>query len=141
MYDRILVPTDGSPTATAAMDEAIALAERDDAAIHVLTVINTRAYDTSIESAVDPLRERGEGFVDDLATRATEAGVPVETDVVLGRPARTILRDAEDHDVDLVVIGATGHGGLERRLLGSTTEYVTTHAAVPVIVVPTAGRD
>jgi len=140
MYDRILVPTDGSETATAAMREAVALAARDDAEIYVLTVINTRTYDTSIESAVEPLRKRGEGFVDNLAALANDAGVTVTSAVELGRPARTILDYATDHEVDLVVMGTTGRGGLERRLLGSTTEYVTAHAEVPVHVVP-AARD
>jgi len=139
MYDRILVPTDGSETATAAMREAIDLAARDDAEIHVLTVINTRTYDTSIDSAVEPLRKRGERVVGDLAALASDAGVPVTTAIELGRPARTILEYAREHDVDLVVMGTTGRGGLERRLLGSTTEYVTAHAAVPVQVVPSSG--
>mgnify|MGYP000185735170 CR=1 FL=1 len=138
MYDRILVPTDGSETAAAAMREAVALAARDDAEIHVLTVINTRTYDTSIESAVEPLRERGERYLADLTALAEADDVPVTTAIELGRPARTILDYATDNDVDLVVMGTTGRGGLERRLLGSTTEYVTAHAEVPVHVVPTA---
>jgi nucleotide-binding universal stress UspA family protein len=136
MYDRILVPTDGSPTAGAAMQAAVEMAARDGADIHVLNVINTRYYDTSIDSAVKPLRERGERYVDSLADKATDAGVPVTTTVELGRPARTILDYVDDHDVDLVVMGTSGRGDLERRLLGSTTEHVVTHADVPVHVVP-----
>jgi len=136
MYDRILVPTDGSKTAGAAMSAAVEFASRDDAEIHVLHVINTRYYDTSIESAVEPLREEGERYVDSLAELAAGAGVTVTTAVELGRPARAILAFVDDHDVDLVVMGTSGRGDLERRLLGSTTEHVVTHADVPVHVVP-----
>jgi nucleotide-binding universal stress UspA family protein len=136
MYDRILVPTDGSPTASSAMQAAVEMAARDGAEIHVLNVINTRYYDTSIDSAVEPLRERGEGYVDSLAELATDADVPVTTAVELGRPAQVILESVDDHAIDLVVMGTSGRGDLERRLLGSTTEYVVTHADVPVHVVP-----
>jgi nucleotide-binding universal stress UspA family protein len=136
MYDRILVPTDGSPTANAAMAAAVEFATRDDAEIHVLNVINTRYYDTSIDSAVEPLRERGEGYVDSLAELAADADVPVTTAVEIGRPAGVILAYVDDYDIDLVVMGTSGRGDLERRLLGSTTEHVVTHAGVPVHVVP-----
>jgi len=136
MYDRILVPTDGSDTASTAVSAAIDFAARDGAEIHVLHVINTRYYDTSIDSAVEPLRERGERYVDDLAKLARDADLSVTTAVELGRPARVILDYIDDHGVDLVVMGTTGRGDLERRLLGSTTEHVVTHAPVPVHVVP-----
>jgi nucleotide-binding universal stress UspA family protein len=136
MYDRILVPTDGSQTASAAMSAAVEIASRDRAEIHVLNVINTRYYDTSIDSAVEPLRERGEGYVDSLAELAADADVPVTTAVEIGRPAGVILAYVDDYDIDLVVMGTSGRGDLERRLLGSTTEHVVTHAGVPVHVVP-----
>lgn len=136
MYGRILVPTDGSETADAAMAEAIDLAAEHGAEVHVLYVVNTRYYDTSIESAVDPLREEGQRHLDRLADAAAEAGVPVTTAVEVGRPARTILEYVDDHGVDLVVMGTRGRGGLRRRVLGSVTEHVVSHADVPVQVVP-----
>ena len=136
MYDRILVPTDGSKTASAAMSAAVEFAARDGAEIHVLHVINTRYYDTSIDSAVEPLREDGERYVESLAKLAADSEVPVTTAIELGRPARAILEYVDAHDVDLVVMGTSGRGDLERRLLGSTTEHVVTHADVPVHVVP-----
>jgi len=136
MYDKILVPTDGSEGARAAMVEAVALAQRHDAAVHVLHVIDDWHYDTSIDSAVEPLRHEGERYVAELADLAREAAVPVTAVVELGRPGRDVLDYVGAHDVDLVVMGATGRGGLPRRLLGSTTDYVVTNAEVPVHVVP-----
>jgi nucleotide-binding universal stress UspA family protein len=137
MYARILVPTDGSPTADAAMAEAIELAGAFDAEINVLHVIDSRQYDTSIESAVAPLEAEGEAYVERLEETAADADVPVATAIRVGRPARLILEYADEHDVDLVVMGTRGRGGLQHRLLGSVTDYVVTHAAVPVHVVPT----
>jgi nucleotide-binding universal stress UspA family protein len=139
MYDRILVPTDGSPSAEAAMDNALVLAESFDAELRLLYVIDTRRYDTSIGSAVDPLEREAERCLDRLVAATGETDAPITTDIELGRPARTILSSVDAHDVDLVVMGTRGEGGLPRRLLGSVTEYVVTHADVPIHVVPSVG--
>ena len=135
MYDRILVPTDGSGNAAGAMAEAVDLAEQSGAMVHVLHVIDSRFYDTSIDSAVEPLRNEGEEYVDDLAAMAEDAGVDVTTAVEVGRPARRILEYVSDNDVGLVVMGTRGRSELSRRLLGSVTKYVVAHADVPVHVV------
>jgi len=135
MYDRILVPTDGSDHAERAMEAALEMAGQD-TEVHALHVIDTRLYDTSIDSAVAPLRRDGERFTGRLADTAEGTGVSVTTAVELGRPAQAILDYVAANDVDLVVIGTRGRGGLVHRLLGSTTGYVVTHATVPVHVVP-----
>jgi nucleotide-binding universal stress UspA family protein len=138
MYDLILVPTDGSEAAERAMGAALDLAATFGSAVHLLHVIDSRRYDTSIESAVEPLERDGERYVERLAAMATERepGLPVTTAIETGRPARTILQYVAEHGVDLVVVGTRGRGGLPRRLLGSVTAYVVTHATVPVHVVP-----
>jgi len=136
MFERILVPTDGSRTAETAMAQALDLAAAHGSAIHVLHVVDAWRYDTSIESAVDPLRAEGERFVDRLARTAGDGETEVTTAVEVGRPAQGILAYADEHGIDLVVIGTRGKGGLPRRLLGSVTDYVVTHAEIPVHVVP-----
>lgn len=136
MYDSILVPTDGSEPAEAAMGHAIDLSEKYDADIHVLHVINARLYDTSIESQVAPLRRKGNEYLDRMTEIADEAGTSITTEMEIGRPARVILEYVDDQDISLVVMGTRGRGGLPRRLLGSVTNYVVTNATVPVHVVP-----
>lgn len=141
MFDRILVPTDGSAPCKPAMKAAIELAEAFGSDVHVLHVINSWQYDTSIESAIEPLRVEGQEYVARLVEIASEADVPVITAVEVGRPAHRILTYVDEHDVELVVMGTRGQGGLPRRLLGSVTGYVVTHATVPVHVVPASGGD
>lgn len=138
MYNRILIPTDGSATAEAAMDQAVDLAGKYDASIHVLHVIDSWHYDTSIESAVEPLRERGEEYVQPLVETAAGSDISTTTAIEIGRPAHEILEYVDEHGIDLIVMGTRGRGGLPRRLLGSVTDYVVTHADVPVHVVPAA---
>lgn len=137
-YRRILVPTDGSETASVAMEAAVELAVTFSADVHVLHVVDSWRYDTSIESAVEPLREEGEALVERLVELAEAADVPVTAAVEVGRPAHHVLEYADEHDVDLIVMGTLGRGGLPRRLLGSVTQYVVTHASIPVHVVPSA---
>lgn len=141
MYELILVPTDGSATAEAAMEQAIALATTFDADIHVLHVIDSRRYDTSIESAVEPVRERGEKYIQRLVEIAADAETPLVTAIEIGRPAHQVLEYVTDHDIELIVIGTRGQGGLPRRLLGSVTDYIVRHADIPVHVVPATERD
>lgn len=141
MYEPILVPTDGSATAESAMDHAIDLAIAFGAEIHLLHVINSRRYDTSIESAVAPLRTEGQEYIDQLVEAVADSEIPLTTAIEIGRPAHHILEYVDDHDIDLIVMGTRGRGGLPHRLFGSVTEYVVTHAEVPVHVVPAAPSD
>lgn len=141
MYNRILVPTDGSATADAAMEHAIDLAEKYNADIHILHVINSWQYDTSIESAVEPLRKESNEYVKRLSEAAMDVDIPVTSAIEIGKPAHHMLEYVNEHDIELIVMGTRGQGGLPRRLLGSVTDYIVTHADVPVHVVPTAHED
>jgi nucleotide-binding universal stress UspA family protein len=76
-------------------------------------------------------RERLEAAVD----RAETAGVDLDTDLVYGSPARAIVRYADDHDVDQIVVGCHGRDGVSRILLGSVAETVVRRSSVPVTVV------
>jgi nucleotide-binding universal stress UspA family protein len=60
---------------------------------------------------------------------------PVERTVLRGKPAREIVRVAEEEGVDLVVMGVHGHGVIDRLLFGSTTHHVVREAPCPVLSV------
>ena len=140
MYDRILVPTDGSAGTRRAIDHAIRLAQAHDATIHGLYVVNTASYasfsmETAWEGIGDMLRDEGEAAVEAIRERAEAAGVPVETAVLEGSPSREIVRYAEAQSCDLVVMGTHGRGGIDRLLLGSVAERVVRASAVPVLTV------
>jgi nucleotide-binding universal stress UspA family protein len=70
-----------------------------------------------------------------IASRAREAGIAAETEVVTGRPARDLLEYAEESGIDMVVMGTAGRTGASRYLFGSTAERVVRHADVPVVAV------
>jgi nucleotide-binding universal stress UspA family protein len=138
MYDEILVPTDGSPAATAAIDHAIDLAHNYGGRVHALYVVDAGSFasiDAGSEMVVDALEQEGERAVADVAERAEAAGIDSETHVVSGTAYRSILDYIDAEDIDIVVMGTHGRRGVERFLLGSVTERVVRSADVPVLTV------
>lgn len=140
MYDTILVPTDGSEPADAAVEHAIDLAGSSGATLHVLSVVDSSAYtslDVSSESVLDSLETRAREATETVAEMATDAGVDTVTEVSVGSPHAQITDYAETTDVDLIVMGTHGRTGLDRVLLGSVTERVVRAASCPVLTVRT----
>jgi nucleotide-binding universal stress UspA family protein len=140
MYDRILVPTDGSEGMGGVISHAAALAEVHDAAIHGLYVVDTGRFATlpvesSWEGLTEMLRQEGEAALDDL-----EAAVPDDVEVVKsveeGPPSEQIVKYAREAPCDVVVMGTHGRGGIDRLLLGSVAERVVRDSPVPVVTVP-----
>ena len=137
MYDRILVTTDGSAAARAAVAHAVDIASRYDATLHVLSVVDLRPWKRGAESAVmtDELEERAEDAVETVAAAARDRGVAVETAVVRGVPHGEILEYAADPGVDLVVMGTHGRTGLRHAVMGSVAEKVVRRSPCPVLTV------
>ncbi|MFB6110320.1 MAG: universal stress protein [Halodesulfurarchaeum sp.] len=146
MYDRILFPTDGSDVARRARDHAIELAKRYDATLHALHVVSLDEVDEVPEHAdrdlVEELRDEGEDVVQTAIEAAQDRGVSaVEEGLILGRPTETILEYADEHAVDLIVMGTHGRTGLSHYLMGSVAEKVVRHASCPVQAVPPADNE
>ena len=147
MYDRILVPTDGSDVAEAAVDHALDLAEKYDAEVHALYVVDIDSVNFSLGTEqVDRLKQgrfdemgelydRADEATGAVAASAAERGVEVVEHVSGGRPHKVIGDYAEDHGVDLIVMGSHGRAGVRRALLGSVTERTLRSTHVPVLVV------
>ncbi|PCR91505.1 universal stress protein [Natrinema ejinorense] len=139
MYDRILVPTDGSREVERALEYAFDLAERHDATVRALYVVNAAGYgglpmETALEGVSDALREEGRSAIRRVEELAPD-DVTVETQVLEGTPSQVIVREADPSACDLVVMGTHGRGGIDRLLLGSVTERVVRRASVPVLTV------
>ena len=138
MYDQIVLPVDGSDEAMVASDHAIDLADKYDATLHVLHVVDTRPYDAEgiTSTVLEALETRGERAVESVAETAADRGLDrVETAVIRGEPHETILEYIKDHDVDLLVMATHGRTGVKRYVLGSVTEKTIRTAPVPVHVV------
>jgi nucleotide-binding universal stress UspA family protein len=137
MYDTILVPTDGSAGADAALAEAVDLATAFDGTVHSLYVADTSAAqpETGYVDIVESFERIGEETTEEAVDEARQAGVEAVGAVRTGLPHRTILDYAEEIEADLIVMGTHGRTGLERYLLGSVTEKVVRTADVPVLTI------
>jgi len=147
MYERVLVPTDGSDVAEAAVDHALDLAEKYDAEVHALYVVDIDSVNFSLGTEqvdrlkqgrfdeMDELKERADEATGAVADSAAERGVDHVEHVSGGRPHKVIGDYAEDRDSDLIVMGSHGRAGVRRALLGSVTERTLRSTHVPVLVV------
>jgi nucleotide-binding universal stress UspA family protein len=135
---RILLATDLSPTTDLATDWAFVLARRNDAALLVVSVIDTRELRLPggrFRTRVDQVREGREAAAGLLVERGHAIGVPVTFLVWTGDPGESIVAAAEAEDVDLVLVGAHGRGAIGRLVMGSVSEHVARHAPCPVLIV------
>lgn len=141
MYDRILIPVDGSDEATHAARRGLELARTCDATVSVLHVIERKSL--RLTEAVDEktrLQEQGKTVLEEIEKLASELNYPVTSILREGKPAVEISDVAGEQDTDLIVIGRQGMTGLGRRLLGGVTEQVLRQSDVPVFVVPDEDR-
>jgi nucleotide-binding universal stress UspA family protein len=141
MFQRILVPSDGSEHALRAVRLAGRLAKEQGATLVLLTVITipqslvmaTGVGDGVIQEYVD--ESSGEALGPALAA-LREMGVDAEVRIEMGSAAEVILDEVVDLGADLVVMGKRGVGELKGLLLGSVSSRVAHHLAVPVMLVP-----
>ena len=137
MYDRVLLPTDGSDANDRAIGQAVGLAQETSADLYVLFVLEDIPYapEMTDKPIAEQLREVGEAALEDIESRAEAVGVDVTAEIREGAPHTAILEYAEEAGVDAVVMGTHGRSGLDRYLLGSVTERVVRTADVPVLTV------
>ncbi|OGT01710.1 MAG: universal stress protein [Gallionellales bacterium RIFCSPLOWO2_02_60_31] len=144
MYQRILVPIDGSTTSERALQEAIRLAEgkaqlRVAYVLEEIFPLDTEGYAFIDYAALqEAVRHTGERTLAQAAEKARQSGMTAETallDAKGKRIAGVIKDDALHWQADLIVIGTHGRSGLSRLLLGSVAEGVARDAPVPVLLV------
>jgi nucleotide-binding universal stress UspA family protein len=143
MYQRLLVPTDGSDITAKALASAVSLAKLTGAGIVSVAVREPFPY--SAMSEIQPIppqeffdaQERlAQRRLAAVTSACSEAGVPCVVESIEGlHPLETILATAEKHACDLIVMASHGRRGVAALLLGSETQKVLTHSEVPVLVV------
>jgi len=142
MFDRVLLPTDGSEAVGPAEATAINLAETHEAGLHVLyivdqptTISGTGEGVPGLDNLLDALEQKGREATADVATRAEDRGIEATNAVRQGNPHDDILTYAEANAIDVIVMGTHGRTGVKRALLGSVTEDVVRHSEIPVLTV------
>lgn len=155
MASRVLVPMEGSPLSTKALE--VALTDYPDADVVVLHVMDPIGSGLSIVDVMRPkfddsappgsvtpeyweewhdrAQQRAEEVFDDAREVAESYDHDVDTVLEFGEPDDVVVEYVDEHDVDRVVMGSHCRTGAERFLLGSVAETVVRRASVPVMVV------
>ena len=142
MYNKILLPTDGSKHAEKAAEHAIWIASQSGAEIIVLDVIETSSLvglpaEDLIVRIKEMLKEEAKRSLERISEmiKEDEPEIKITLTSKEGSPADVVLKTIEEKDIDLVVMGTSGKHGLDRFLLGSVTEKVVRSAKCPVLTV------
>jgi nucleotide-binding universal stress UspA family protein len=132
MLRTLVLGTDGSPDATAAVAFAARLARDTHAR---LVVVHAAGLLDAQRSPGDHASLRAElegGWID----ACRDAGITADTVLRDGHPVQVLLDVANEVDADIIVVGARGGGGFPQQLLGSTSTQLAQHSHRPVLVVP-----
>lgn len=145
MYQRILVPTDGSALSKKAVKSAVELAATMGAEVVAVNVVprypmsyfegSLTISPSEVSRVEKQWADQGQALADAVAAAAGKAGVKakaitVKSDLV----AEAILGAAKKNRCDLIVMASHGRKGIKRLLLGSETQHVLTHGNIPVLV-------
>ncbi len=147
MMKSILVPTDFSEQANNALDFAAQIAEKNNADVlllHVLEHPSESAFNTmGIVASDDPMEniymvkmmEAAKIKMEEIVADDTYKNIKLEYNIIIGRAFEQITRTLSAKECDLVIMGTTGSSGFEEMLVGSNTERVVRRATCPVISV------
>ena len=150
MFKNILVPLDESALAERALPVAKDLAGRLGATLHLLEAVEPNAelfsrpdsvaasqYDMkAMEHSAKAQVKKARTYLANVAGACRTEGLKVQTEVREASAPESIKSYATDNEVDLIVIGTHGRGGIQRMLVGSVTDRVIRSVGVPVLVIP-----
>ncbi|MFH0847153.1 MAG: universal stress protein [Chloroflexota bacterium] len=147
MYNRILVPLDGSKLAESSLEHVKAIATGCQVAEVILLAV-VSGYrpgagfswggvesEKQMAGMAEKAQAKARSYLDSVGAKLAEKGMVVRTCVMIGSPAETILNYVKDNNIDLIVIATHGRSGLSRWALGSVAEKVLTASPVPVFIV------
>lgn len=134
---QFLVAIDGSEGSTAAIDEALDLAQEVGAQV---TFAFVRKPPSSLlgypyyERLLSTELAKARATIDAATSKALQIGVDAQGEILEGDPVDEILSFADNERADLIVMGSRGRGALAGALLGSVSSGVAQHASVPVLI-------
>jgi len=152
MYKKILIAFDGSEASKHALDHAVSIADLTKAEVHIMSVVPRvmmpvfpdEGFGAAPVTAAQDMSDYQERMRTIYGKSLEEAvkdisghypDIKVETHLLEGRPSATIVDEAEKNNMDLIVIGSRGLGGITGWILGSTSRRIVESCTKPVLVV------
>jgi nucleotide-binding universal stress UspA family protein len=139
IFQKILVPLDGSEHSSRALEVAIHLAKQLNCKLVLLSVYSMVAASGSSPElslmAIDASRDRGKEILKKAEEKVNSEMIEVETELAAGTAVETIVEKSKEGKFDMIVMGARGLGTMKKLLIGSVSEGVIKNAPCPVLIV------
>lgn len=149
MYQKVLVPLDGSKLAECVVEHVKSIATGCQIPtvilLRVIEPISIPGYlprdmaESTYRDAKDTAEIQARNYLSEMADRLKAEGLAVEVDIVDGLPADEILKYAENSAVDLIIMSTHGRTGISRWFSGSVAEKVISQSLIPVLLVTPPG--
>ena len=134
-----MLPLDGSALAEQALPHAIVQAERCQAELVLLKVLEPLQIHGLARPSAEWVKKHttalAHEYLERVAAKVKQHGIPVQVATIDGHPPVAIVGFAEANEVDLIVMSTRGHSGFSRWLMGSVADRVVRGASVPVLLV------
>ncbi len=151
---KFLIPVDGSTASVNAVKKSIEIARKYNSSIKLISVVNHddlsslskdsrhwRMLDgtiiTDYEETMKRITESTEKMLNAIVKELDFSGIPLEKEVLIGKPYEKIIETARNEKVDLIVMGNRGYSKIKRFFLGSVSHRVISDAPCPVLVIHT----
>jgi nucleotide-binding universal stress UspA family protein len=142
--NRIVIATDGSDGAWAAVEEGVELATETSAEVTFVTVrpriSTTLLGDQTYQHRLTEQLAQARAALEPAEAEARRAGVDYDSDILEGDPVECIAQAARGWKADLVVVGSRGHGAVASAVIGSVSRGLLNRSPAPVMIVRTAAR-
>jgi len=132
MFQKVLVPVDGSRYMSGVVAHAIAIAKKTGCSLTFLYVVNVEP-NTNLE--VEKQKETSAKIPEECRQKAAAEEVSASSRVEVGSPAETIVETAVREKFDLIIIGSRGYSRLKTLFVGSVADEVMEQASCPVLLV------
>ena len=146
-YQHIMVAVDGSDEASAALENAIETAKRNNGDLLIVHVIDNRSYTMGvasfdIEASEEETRTMKE-ILGEYRQFAINRGVKkVSTELVTGSPKELLAKSLpKEHNIDLILCGQSGLSGIESLMMGSVSQYIIREAPCDVLIVRNQAKE
>lgn len=130
MFERIMIPTDGSKFAARSEDVAMEIAKKFNS-----TIVAVHIIDDKLIYPFEVLEDEGKSILKKVRERAEKEDLAIEEVLIVGSPIHDMAKIVKKTRSDIVIIGTHGKTGLEKLILGSVAESALKTVQVPLLLV------
>jgi nucleotide-binding universal stress UspA family protein len=140
LFSKILVPVDGSDISYRAFDSALFLSERLGSkitAIHVIEKVPTVYIQSQkiLDEILETHKNESQKILDECSSIASKKGITINTTLLEGNPASTILEFSQMEKYEVIIIGSRGMEHFKELILGSVSSKILHHSLCPVLLI------